>query len=95
MARGIKTAGSGPKAPTARPEVVYPPGFFTEPVRAWKQLRFESAFTMDKWGHMTLLAGAERARQRATGKGWGRGTIAMAGTPDFAPDAGAAAGAVT
>lgn len=82
------------KKNACRPEVVYRPGYFTEPVRAWKQLRFESVITVDKWGHMALLAGAERARQRATGKGWGRGTIALPGTPDFVPDAGAAAGAV-
>ena len=71
------------QARATRPDVVYPPGYFTEPVRAWHQLRFESAMTVDKWGHMALLAGAERVRQQATGKGWGRGTIALPGTPDF------------
>ena len=71
----------------AGPEVVYPPGYFTEPVRAWRQLRFESAMQVDRWCHLPLLATAERQRQRATGLGWGRGTIALAVTPDFAPQA--------
>lgn len=70
-----------------QPEAAYPLGFFTAPVRAWKQLQFESGMEVDKWGHMVLLAHAERARQRATGKGWGRGTIALPGTPDFQPQA--------
>lgn len=86
MAGKVKAAGKQTRA--ARPDVEYPPGFFTEPVRAWRQLQFESSMTVDKWGHMALLAGAERARQRETGVGWGRGTIAMPGTPDFAPVAG-------
>lgn len=68
-----------------RPEVVYRPGFFTEPVRAWRQLRFVPAMEPEKWARMADLAAAERSRQRATGKGWGRGTIDLAGTPDFKP----------
>lgn len=28
--------------PPVLPEVVYPPGWFTAPVRAWKQMRFVS-----------------------------------------------------
>ena len=65
--------------------VTYPPGYFTEPVRAWKQMQFVSALQADVSERMAQLARAERSRQRATGSGWGGGTIDLAGTPDFAP----------
>jgi hypothetical protein len=92
----VRPAGKRPKvrAHTAPPEVVYPPGHFTAPVRAWKQLQFVSALSVDNYGHLKLLADIERARQRATGAGWGSGNLALPGTPDFVPDRAAARRAV-
>ena len=81
----VRPAGKQPKAKArsapAQPATVYPPGFFTEPVRAWKQLQFVSAMAVDKWGHLALLARAERERQASTGQGWSGGTMALPGTP--------------
>lgn len=81
----VRPAGKRPKAAARveRPEVVYPPDYFTQPVRAWRQLQFKSALVVDHCGRMKLLADAERERQRSTGVGWGKGTIQLAGTPDF------------
>ena len=64
-----------------RKPVTYPPGYFTEPVRAWKQMQFVSAMQVDKWGHLALLARRERTRQMDTGQGWAGGTLALPGAP--------------
>lgn len=73
----------GKRAPT--PAVVYPPGFFTEPARAWGVV---SPAMLDG-----LPADVVQQRQRdsntrrsrdlalATGAGWANGTIVLDGTP--------------
>lgn len=88
MSRG-KAPGRARKALKARkaptPAVVYPPGFFTEPARAWGVM----APSMEQG----LPAEVVRQRQRdsncarsravamATGNGWACGTIVLDGTP--------------
>lgn len=67
----------------------YPPGYFSEPVRAWASMRFESALVLDPATRQLQLrmqaqATAQRAEQQATGKGWGNGTLWMPGTPKTA-----------
>ena len=73
-----------PRKP-ATPAVVYPPGFFTEPARAWGVV----APSMDEGLSAELVAqrqrdaNTRRSRQAAlaTGNGWGNGTIVLGNTP--------------
>lgn len=71
------------RAPT--PALDWPPGFFTEPVRAWKCLQWAGPLTMAADGggaeRFTDLAKRGRRKDNADGSGWGRGTILMPGTP--------------
>lgn len=72
----------GKRAPT--PARDYPPGFFTEPVRAWACLRWDGPLTMSAGGgggRFTDLAQRGRRKATADGSGWGRGTVMMPGTP--------------
>lgn len=72
-----RTAKPAPRA------VVYPPGFFTEPVRAWKALQWQGPVAADADPAAKYVALAKRGRVQAakTGKGWGRGTIVLPNTP--------------
>lgn len=64
--------------------VSYRPGYFTEPVRAWRQLQFDSAAVEERVReYLYNAANARRGREVAllTGAGWGSGTMALPGTP--------------
>lgn len=71
------------KPPT--PAVAYPPGWFTEPCRAWKQLQYQGAVALAGAGEPAGNFGelAQRGRRAAAkkGNGWGCGTLPMPGTP--------------
>lgn len=76
---GRQSVRQGTSAP-----VEYPPGFFTEPVRAWRQLRYDSAEVADKVReYLHNQANARRGREvaLATGAGCGNGTMYMPNTP--------------
>ncbi|MEY2690637.1 MAG: hypothetical protein RL375_4837 [Pseudomonadota bacterium] len=65
-------------------QVDYPPGFFTEPVRAWRQMRYDSAEVANKVReYLHNQENARRGREvaLATGAGWGSGTMYMPNTP--------------
>lgn len=69
------------KAQAAPARSSYPPGYFTEPVRAWWPM-WESRMDAPKQGRdMCALAHAARRAAAETGTGWGRGTVLMPGTP--------------
>lgn len=68
------------------PIVDYPPGHFTEPVRAWFghywTPTWPTLVTRDYSGHEAQRAlMLARERQAESGDGWGSGTIPMAKTP--------------
>lgn len=77
-------------APRARklaalPAREYPPGHFTEPVRAWAQMQFVSRLVpyliSPKAGRTPTPA--EMDARAASGSGWGGGgALALPGTPD-------------
>lgn len=76
-----KPAKSGKKAaddPNAPPPRMFPVGYFTP---TWPP-GFVSALTCRK-GHLQELNGRDMGQQnRAEGRGWGDGTIAMPRTPE-------------
>ena len=53
----------------AKPPTDYKPGFFTAPVRAWKQMRFVSAIRIDPRTKRFETDFARTQRHRANG-GW-------------------------
>lgn len=76
-----RTSGRVARATVA---VSYPPGFFTQPVRAWRQLQFDSEAVGERVReYLYNAANARRGREVAllTGAGWGSGTMALPGTP--------------
>ena len=66
-------------AARAAPAVEYPPGWFTEPVRAWAQLKFVSRFTSQDTSRQAAQAQAERERQEAEGAGWAAKPLGLEG----------------
>lgn len=84
------------------PSRQWPPGYFSEPVRAWTQMQFSSA----EWAQRRVdearargeapqthneaalreASTRERERQVLTGTGWGSGTLVMPGTPAMRPN---------
>lgn len=72
---------SSRKPPT--PAVAYPPGWFTEPVRAWVQLQHAGASEQAARPPIAFQELAKRGRLKAeqTGSGWGTGTIVLPNTP--------------
>lgn len=73
----------GKRAPT--PARDYPAGFFTEPARAWKCLRWTGSLTMTADVHggsrFTDLAKRGRKKANADGSGWGTGSLVLPNTP--------------
>lgn len=67
------------------PAVVYPPGFFSEPARAWGVVSPSMAEGLpgDVAQQRQLGSNARRSRDvaLATGNGWASGTVVMGGTP--------------
>lgn len=80
-----KGNGKAKRAPT--PARDYPAGFFTEPVRAWAQLRYEGPLTMTAGvhGEARFADMAKRGRRKANedGSGWGKATIVLPNTPKY------------
>ena len=71
------------KAPT--PAMVYPPGWFTEPARAWGVIApsMEQGLPADVLRQRQRDSNTQRSRAvaMATGNGWACGTIVLDGTP--------------
>lgn len=75
-----------PSARKARAAVAvnYPPGFFTQPVRAWAQMRFDPhEVDAAVRRYVRNQANARRGREVAlsNGSGWGSGTMDLPNTP--------------
>ena len=68
------------RAPT--PARDWPPGFFTEPVRAWKCLQWAGPLTMaaDGGGAERFTDLAKRGRRKANADGSGIGPMVLPGT---------------
>ena len=61
------------------PAVTYPPGFFSEPVRAWKGMRFESQIVVSpKTGRMET--DYERQERIRLSSGWNTRPMALVGS---------------
>ena len=69
----------------SRPAVVYAPGWFTEPARAWGVVApaMEQGLPADVLQQRQRTSNTQRSRDvaMATGNGWACGTIALPGTP--------------
>jgi hypothetical protein len=86
MSRGTASGRKAlkPRKP-ATPAVVYPPGFFTEPARAWGVVApaMELGLPDEVVQQRQRDANTKRSRAAALsmGNGWGNGTMVMPGTP--------------
>lgn len=79
------TRGKGKGRKPATPAVVYPPGFFTEPARAWGVVSpaMEQGLPAEVVQQRQRDSNTQRSREAAvaTGAGWACGTVVMDGTP--------------
>jgi len=67
--------------PKQKPPAVYPAGFFTEPVRAWTQMRFVPQIRVDRTGKYETAYSAAM-RTRAAG-GWDRHPCIQPGSVNY------------
>lgn len=72
-----KTSGSR-KRRVALPVVVYPPGHFTEPVRAWFGADWRPSL---RWGATPASVSAGATRNAEAGTAFGGVPLGLAGTP--------------
>lgn len=70
------------KAQAAAAASSYPPGYFTEPVRAWWPA-WESKIAVTSNGRLAAAQLADAWSRAETGTGWGSGTTLMPGTPKY------------
>ena len=65
---------------------VYPEGWFSAPVRAWRSMQFKPQLidgVSDQKAAALALALDKANQARKAGKGWANGTCPMPGTPDY------------
>lgn len=91
-----RVASRGRKAEPARE---YPPGYFTAPVVAWKQMAWQPGYWQQRadayvrqanpmaptlnQGRVPINMTLERERRAREGEGWGSATLALPGTPSW------------